>query len=345
MLPADRPDHEVGWPRAVQTGIAILGACAFGAVALSYGYGYGGGGRTESYPQAAIVADTAVVVFWCDWRNATDSLETSANAATCVNAGAWNRGAVTSNWDNAFVVDSAVTDLSGRGWPSQKAFRLRNNDGDVSGGAAQVQVKGDSAGLWPLWDTLEVGESQYHRVYYMVDINDTITESNHVLETRDGIDNTGHHIHYVDATTDSTGWNFYARLGNPAVSYNFEPRDGSGNDHVLPKDTTVMVETQIRRTHADSATLHARVYVWNGSAMVLRYDDNDFYGFSAASGQLSDSTNYYFPEFSAITRYRYPLNGWGGGTGGWIGDGWFTGAVSVCRVDWCGEYPIAGVEN
>jgi hypothetical protein len=51
MLPADRPDHEVGWPRAVQTGIAILGSVAFGAVALSYGYGFGGGGRTESYPQ------------------------------------------------------------------------------------------------------------------------------------------------------------------------------------------------------------------------------------------------------------------------------------------------------
>jgi hypothetical protein len=54
MLPADRPDHEVGWPRAVQTGIAILGACAFGAVALSYGYGFGGGGRTEVYSQAAV---------------------------------------------------------------------------------------------------------------------------------------------------------------------------------------------------------------------------------------------------------------------------------------------------
>jgi len=54
MLPANRPDHEVGWPRAVQTGVAILGACAFGAVALSYGYGFGGGGRAETYPQAAV---------------------------------------------------------------------------------------------------------------------------------------------------------------------------------------------------------------------------------------------------------------------------------------------------
>jgi hypothetical protein len=53
MLPANRPDREVGWPRAVQTGIAILGACAFGAVALSYGYGFGGGGRTDTYPQSA----------------------------------------------------------------------------------------------------------------------------------------------------------------------------------------------------------------------------------------------------------------------------------------------------
>jgi hypothetical protein len=59
MLPANRPDHEVGWPRAVQTGVAILGACAFGAVALSYGYGFGGGGRAETYPQAAAVAAAA----------------------------------------------------------------------------------------------------------------------------------------------------------------------------------------------------------------------------------------------------------------------------------------------
>jgi hypothetical protein len=54
MLPANRPDHEVGWPRAVQTGVAILGACAFGAVALSYGYGFGGGGRAERYPQTTV---------------------------------------------------------------------------------------------------------------------------------------------------------------------------------------------------------------------------------------------------------------------------------------------------
>jgi hypothetical protein len=54
-----RPENAVNWPRAVQTGVAILGACAFGAVALSYGYGFGGGGRSETYPQAAAAAAPA----------------------------------------------------------------------------------------------------------------------------------------------------------------------------------------------------------------------------------------------------------------------------------------------
>jgi len=64
MLPANRPDHEVGWPRAVQTGVAILGACAFGAVALSYGYGFGGGGRAESYPHQQSAVNPVTV--WPD---------------------------------------------------------------------------------------------------------------------------------------------------------------------------------------------------------------------------------------------------------------------------------------
>lgn len=74
MLPADRPDREVGWPRAVQTGIAILGACAFGAVALSYGYGYGGGGGTDGgrYGQSLEVSDTTLPWFAEYWAY-TDS--------------------------------------------------------------------------------------------------------------------------------------------------------------------------------------------------------------------------------------------------------------------------------
>lgn len=59
MLPENRHQHDMGWPRATQTSVAILGALAFGA--LAYGYGYGAsGGRTGVYSQdaAAVGLDT-----------------------------------------------------------------------------------------------------------------------------------------------------------------------------------------------------------------------------------------------------------------------------------------------
>jgi hypothetical protein len=72
MLPENRPQHDVGWPRATQTSVAILGALAFGA--LAYGYGYGvSGGRTESYPQAA--SGSLVEEFWRSDLNLYDSIE------------------------------------------------------------------------------------------------------------------------------------------------------------------------------------------------------------------------------------------------------------------------------
>ena len=87
-----RPDHSVNWPRAVQSSIAILGACAFGV--LSYGYGYGvSSGRTESYPQSAMINDTtypnrpAGLTLYTRWDGTTKTPPAEW--------GAWERDSIT----------------------------------------------------------------------------------------------------------------------------------------------------------------------------------------------------------------------------------------------------------
>jgi len=52
MLPDHSQDYHIGWPRAFQTGVAILSACAFGALAYGYSGGPGDGRNTVPTPTA-----------------------------------------------------------------------------------------------------------------------------------------------------------------------------------------------------------------------------------------------------------------------------------------------------
>ena len=134
MLPANRPDHEVGWPRAVQTGVAILGACAFGAVALSYGYGFGGGGRAETYPQVAAAA-TPPDTFWT---------QTGPNYDP-----AWGL----SEW---FVLDPTQSDQSGRNGGAINGVNTFNEQGQwgsivADSGTAFNRSYGDTVAVDFVW--------------------------------------------------------------------------------------------------------------------------------------------------------------------------------------------------
>lgn len=107
MLPTNRDEQSVGWPRAVQTSVAILGALSFGA--LAYGYGYGvSSGRTESYPQTATAAGGALpdtffaetgVAYDPSWGlsrcyvlDPTNDDQSVVNTNGCVNGHLYQRG-------------------------------------------------------------------------------------------------------------------------------------------------------------------------------------------------------------------------------------------------------------
>lgn len=115
MLPENRPQHDVAWPRAVQTSVAILGALAFGA--LAYGYGYGvSGGRAESYPQRAAVKGPADTLFFSDWGT------TGTTVAAVTDNSVWN---FSSNVpDSAAREVVAVAEAPGS-WPDGLANVLR----------------------------------------------------------------------------------------------------------------------------------------------------------------------------------------------------------------------------
>ena len=307
-------------------------------------HGVSGGWSAWSAPDT-FVNSISSVVFWCDWRNAADSTATQAALTTCVTTGDWN--GIYLNNSNMIVVDTSASDLSGKGWPAASALRVTNPTGST-GGAAQLQVKGDSAGLWPNLDTMLVGESQYHRLYYLVDIPSAApTQGNiHTFEARDNFAA----ALYIEAVNGQSAYQLFLRTNGTGAGGTIFDLVGN-NQNVLPKDTAMRVEFQLARTYTDSVRPSARVYVWNGSSYALRYSDADFVlRFSIGHGTggvstLADSINYPQAQpWSDLTRWRYPHNGFDG-TYGSAYPFFFTGAVCIRRDAWCGAYPISGVEN
>ena len=280
--------------------------------------------------------DAAIqVMFWCDYRNATIGTTSAAGLSTCANAGDWNGTYVGAGNLNGIIIDSAG--YTAKGWPTAKIFRIRSQ---LSAGASEPQVRGLTA-PWASWDTVAVGDSTHFRAYVLMEVPDSVpTSQGHPIEARTG--NTWPWGLRFRTEEDSTKWGL-AIVGAQGQGADQKIWDlVSLNRMILPKDTTIRLEWQVKRTYVDSIQLHMRVYVWNGSTFTLRYSDADF-DRRSATGTLADNVN-------VIKLNADSLNTLVGGSNGFDFGSTFQinymlqGAFAVCDV-WCGAWPIAGTEN
>lgn len=269
------------------------------------------------------------VDFWSDWRTATG---VSDNAVG--DGGKWN-GGITNNFDNATVITPVSTCA---GWPTDNALRNRINN-STSAGHPRVDNAADS--LLP-------GESRFYRWHSCVDYT-TTGPFQGIHSTQPGPSGSQGPWEF-DQVMDSTGarktkWHMYFEHQGPASAlrtYDLVTQDG----FALPRDTTVRVELEYFRgadAKADSSQLHARVYVWNGSAFALRYDDDDFVVRNNESVTMLDSLYFSMRDLTYIRDLQMGVNGWDNNPGG-VTDVLLFGAMAICD-DWCGSYPISGVEN
>ncbi len=149
-LPSRNPEHAIGWPRTVQTGLSILGASAVG-IACFFGGGdlvmVGGGAPATTSP----TPDPSVtVLFQCDW----DDVGNGAEVQSCGTGSAYSWAIRTTTNDTAVqVVDATDNGLSAN-WPNDRAYLVRCQDRGGVGCARQV-VRMDSAFALPVaGDTL-----------------------------------------------------------------------------------------------------------------------------------------------------------------------------------------------
>lgn len=297
-------------------------------------HGVNGGWSAWSAPDT-FINRVITVAFWCDYRNATIGTTSAAGLSTCAAAGDWNGTYVGAGNLNGIIIDS--TGYTAKGWPTAKIFRIRSQ---LSAGASEPVVRGLTA-PWTTWDTVAVGDSTHFRAYVLMEVPDSVpTSQGHPIEARTG--NTWPWGLRFRTEEDSTKWGL-AIVGAQGQGANQKIWDlVSLNRMILPKDTTIRLEWQVKRTYVDSIQLHMRIYVWNGSTFALRYSDSDF-DRRSATGTLADNVN-------VIKLAADSLNTLVGGSNGFdFGSTYqvnytLQGAFAVCNV-WCGEYPIASVEN
>lgn len=314
----------------------------------------GANGGWSAYDSVTVTntANDVGMVFWCDWRNAADSTATTAAQTTCVNAGDWNNSIVGNGANNLIVIDSSSADLSGKGWPSAKALRVRSNNG-AEFNARQVQAEGPTS-PWLSWDTIAPGESAYLRFYEMFDVPDTVEAD----ATNGKQFNDMHAMEAYDNGAPSFAgiwaWGSRTQAGWDSVALRLHLNDGAqifdvvGNGtQVVAKGVPFRVEVQFYRQALDSLRAHADIYVWNGSSYALRYDDDDFVLRGGGGATLADSVVYAATAPDSIYRglrtFRVGTNGFDAAPGYAYNYNVF-GAIAWCLDAPCGAYP-AGPER
>lgn len=265
------------------------------------------------------------VCFTSEWDYAVGD---SSGAVT--DNGKWN-GTLLNGAENILVEAATASHI---GFPTTNGLRARINSSLAAG-----LVRADSVCTVPA-----VGASIYYRAHLVVDAADSIPgpQDTHPFE----IAAAGTLPWRMDIITreDSTGWHqeWTTKAGTGGQDiYDLLAQD----NHVLPKDTTIRFELEYHRVEADSGFALARTYVWNdgSGSWDLRYESDD-YVVRGGAYTMNDST----PEQTAapemLASPEIGINGWDIDPG-YVAPMWLWGAVAICTDDWCGAYPIAGVEG
>jgi hypothetical protein len=211
----------------------------------------------------------------------------------------------------------------------------------------------ETRGVWSVveiedaWPEPAVGESTYYRWYF----------TNYVRESQVGDDQyhpvqpvrsdpvpfwTNVFLSHAACSSDEAHWTFaIGKTNTPS------PRDLYCSPP-LSNDSTYRIEVRFRRESAATMSLDGRIYIVRngglakGGTEVLLYDGDDLR--DRAGGPITGFNALNYINIPAINSWYVGINGVAS-TDPWPILYWDYAGVAVCANNWCGPYPIAGVEN
>lgn len=278
--------------------------------------------------------------FFSDWRTGTG---TSQNA--CCDGTKWN-GGFTGGGDGKLTV-VATTGLNA---PAGMTNCLRANytrDGDATPDhSASRMINVTSA-----WAAPVAGSTIYYRIYFRNDIADGATwlgNNSHPIqlgglspEMEWLLQYTGGNNGHGESQANSIGLAAY--LGNAGQSYpdNYYMAGGWGHGTLPSSLVWNRLEWALTR-HATNSTCKLQVRVYNNAGS-LTWTNVDFWGDQNHQLSVIDPTL----TFSDMTNILCGVNlGNNGPDQQPTGNNYiYWGGFAVSRTDWCGAYPVAGVEG
>lgn len=274
------------------------------------------GARASDAATGTVPVDGPTVLFSSDWGNATGS-----GSSAYLDGSVWAGGVVTGTTPG----EVRVTATDSRDFPTTNYLRTGAVAGQIFSGAG--------------WDAPAVNDSIGLRYYYRR--IGTVGDRHTVIFHNTGSGSWGPSALGVYVGATPTRWMISAASGRDARY--FGPRSGSSMV-TLPADVTYRIELLYVRTGTNAYTLRGRIYEVDGDLLYDTFCDGYWYGCTTGSG----STN--GPVLESQT---FSVTGAGASSmvGLVIGPEGAEGssqeefaAVAVC-TSWCGDYPIAGVED
>lgn len=329
---------------AVRLVLDSLGGITAGASVLTTGVTYkararhcgttGGCGQFSDSVQVTATASGNEVLFFSDWSTATGS--TAAALLDQNKSEPWTASWGSNFTSGAAVVDSASAECSG--WRTENVLQM-----SAPNAVGQVYVLPQDG----LLDTLANGESRFYRLSVCMvsnNFNQTHGVQDGVTTTYNSSASVGSTF-WQDATSGAGAWRLAFHMVDLGANDNTWWEPATALKDSLKVGTVYRVEWQVRATSDTTFTLHARVYDEASNTLLLTDPDFDNNRFGDGSLTLTDSTDLPFTSPSGIAStagFLIGVNGYDV-AGSYIYAEY--AGFAVCDSDWCGAYPIAGVEN
>lgn len=273
--------------------------------------------RGKSGAEGGGAAARTDVVFFSDWRTATGTTDNAAR-----DAAKWT-GTYTTN------PEVRVTAADGRDFPSTNYLRLTD-------AACGVWFQPSDA----KYPVPGVGESLYLRFYVRNTTSLSSGPDSHGIYFSDQPLVWGPHVtgFYVDSI-DSGDLEWYVSASQHANHINDRYYRAGAQTH-LENGSSFRQELKITIASASTYTLEARIFDMSGSLLDGAWIGHP--GYPNAGVALSTKTfTRQGSDFSSLQGLTVGLEDPQGGSGGYME----VACLAIATDDWCGAYPIAGVED
>ena len=259
------------------------------------------------------------VLFYSDWSTATGTSTAAVRDAN--KARPWSR-----NVGQGTPFEVRSTAAAGRDYPTTNFIQVNSTYAELTFQASDGYIP-----------TPAVGESIYLRMYYRLTLSGTGGDTHGTYFDDDPVGgvNWGPQalgIYIIPSSGSTMTWLVTAATGLDPIYFSPGER--------LDKNRTYRIELRYTRTGTNTYTLGARIYDVNGALLYgeSAFQDDWWYD---GSPKLQGRT------FTVNGAGAASMRGFKIGVEASQGGGAFAehAGIAICRNDWCGPYPIPGVEN